>query len=716
MQLFYGNVEYRGGLLAGGGDDFSGMNFGNESLRRQSHYNPDQGAPRRWYMEDDYSGRRPRPETATGNPPTSFHERDDLWAQRGAALPSSNDRILHTSQPPRHHQSQQRLSERASYMADNWTHGEDLDYKYSRPMTTDGSNGIHYGGARTRAHELVEHVTSSALREQLSERDLDLLELKTRQFQETSEFRAALKQREMELIDREQALRKQNDKLQRDREQLQEIKHKHEKEKANFKSKISTYMREADKMRKIVSHTNQKMILMDKKHKEEIARKDNSLARFQRDLELYEARVQKAEAQVATASHTELHLRQTNTDIAAEIASLRSSERKLHEQVDRARLRETELEDALSNMREERERAEDRATRAIRAAEDASRHLSTEKLRAAALEDDVAKLREAVSSMNALRLKQKHDVVTSPKQIANFTADDAQSPLSPKSPGRQEYLEMLGEVKRCLAEVQESKRENTKLEERAAKAESELEELRKIHLKQGQSQGNNKNSPSLNGGHNAELDDVASSARLREELERQEKTLAQAEWDRVAAEQEVQALRTALSDVKKELDEAREGLRDADGLVTDLQDMLESEKGANSELQQQFEDTLFKLDEVEAKLAANQLDAAKHQAQEQGLTRTLMTDISQYLGAVRRLMALLNAFLEGEQPSMDVLLDDVDTLDAGIDFTKLSDQDRIEAVQGLKSKLAASRESVSQVRSRIADRYAETLGSDCNVQ
>ncbi|GBG27533.1 Reticulocyte-binding protein 2-like a [Hondaea fermentalgiana] len=513
-----------------------------------------------------------------------------------------------------------------------------------------------------------------------SHKRLDNLETKTRLTQEIKAKRDELKRREMELIDHEQALRRQHDLLQKEREENQERQRQLEGERKNLQTKTKHLTREMEAMRKTVSRGEKEKFRAEDKLRQQILEKNQKIGLLERDMDLVRGRLEIADAKVKTASHTEAALRQTNSSIVVELKTAQHEQSKLHKQLERAREREAELEASLSKTREERDRADDRAARATRAADDASRQLATEKLRTAALEDDLRKMQEhtLMSARSGESRKLRLEDQSARGDGEDVTLASTTAIANARGPGRQEYLEMLAEVKRCLEEVQASKQANQVLEQRARRAEAELAALRSGSGDEGGKDFRKE----MDGSSSLSLKEskalTKEAARLRSELEQREKTLTQAEWDRVAAEQEAEQVRSALQEAQSELESTLRQLKDVQQRAMESDEQLEVARDLEADLQQKLEEATFKLDEMEAQQEASREKAASHRADEERLLRDVIGEVTQYLGAAKRLTALLDAFLEGEQPTMDVLLDDVDgDTDAGARFAALSSSERI---------------------------------------
>ena len=91
-----------------------------------------------------------------------------------------------------------------------------------------------------------------SLREQLSEKELELLEMRSTAMQEASYLRSTLRKREMDILEREASVRQLKLKLQQEQGQLALEKTKHESRIHHLTSQVQTAVKEINRFREKV--------------------------------------------------------------------------------------------------------------------------------------------------------------------------------------------------------------------------------------------------------------------------------------------------------------------------------------------------------------------------------------------------------------------------------------------------------------------------------
>uniref|UniRef100_A0A7S2RYL1 Uncharacterized protein n=1 Tax=Mucochytrium quahogii TaxID=96639 RepID=A0A7S2RYL1_9STRA len=525
---------------------------------------------------------------------------------------------------------------------------------------------------------IVDSLTNSSLRQKLSERDLEFLELKSKMVRENSSLRNALKQREMDLVEREAAVRELSMRLHQEKAQLLAAKSAHNVLHDATSRKVGALDVQVQRVQKDLYKSNKKKAEMEAFFKKELCTKDSTILRYQRKVEYLESEVELLKDNLQNSAAREDQLRREKTIGENKLNELGSLCKLLESRVQNARQREQELEGCLEKLREERDRAEDSATKARSGMEKVTGLLNRERLQFASLQQEYTRDIE--------KLKEK-------------TAESA----PPSMMDRRALRVAMDEYK------QEWQHVNNELKKRLLEAEGKYDELRKRTV-----EAEERCKLLADGTHEEKALDAASSScsvdtkgelieKLQQKIALLEERCKQAEWARVDSEKAVM---------------------DIEGKVVELCDNLEKERGASKSLQEMLADKDEKYvesvqhgEKLEEKLEVLefQLEELRQEQQDDsnsGDLQTLSWSLEGYLSATSKLLSLLETYIDGEQPSMEMLLDDVDP-QALPSANRLGNAPPLEELIG---KVKKSTDEVSEMRSKLADVYAENLGSDCQVQ
>lgn len=126
----------------------------------------------------------------------------------------------------------------------NWfDNDEDEDGEFKGEMEN------HCGLENMKHQGNQSNFNSVSLRERLSEKELQLLELRSTALQETSYLRSTLRKREMDLLEREAAVRQLKLKLQQDHGNLQAQKTKHDNTVSSLTDQVKRAVHQVNKFR-----------------------------------------------------------------------------------------------------------------------------------------------------------------------------------------------------------------------------------------------------------------------------------------------------------------------------------------------------------------------------------------------------------------------------------------------------------------------------------
>jgi len=390
--------------------------------------------------------------------------------------------------------------------------------------------------------------------------------------------------------------------------------------------------------------------------------------------------------------------------ISASKRSLQQQEsriRRLEQEREQERARSEALADDLRALQVQKansdgtcQKLKEELQQKVNATESLRRSLSAEKVRSEEQEASLAKLREDQDRLEKdmyreKQLVQKKEQLLNRRNLEIVTLQEKITELN-SQPSGETLVRFREEMKLLDKAVKEYKK---KAAEARGKNEALLQENEMLKEEL------------LNGGGSTEI--------LDRKLVELEKGRERAEWGRADVEKEIRKVKDALKDRQSELDRAEVLVVQKEATIQEIHREKEILLESQRELEEKLEESVFKAQECEAELQAADEKFQAERQDERKATAGVLFQVCLHLEAVGQLLSFIEHLLDGEQPPMEVLLDEPDDQDTigkeCLAFTVGFLQERTEI-------LMESRADLSKIRSRLADHYAENLAENCNVQ
>jgi len=482
--------------------------------------------------------------------------------------------------------------------------------------------------------------SSSSLRHQVSESSMDMLELKSRMREKEEYLRNQLQKAEKDSLNFKVINRQLRLELQDERKKRSSVSSNENLRLTHLENRIMDIQNKCDIAVNAASESERKSTIEASKYRSEIASKNSKINQYQRQVEALENRVDRESDKVKGVEQTVSLLKQENSNLKSDMEEAHAQLRMHQGRAYRQREQEQEDQMEIAKLREERDRAVSSATEYKRSLERTFNQLNQEKLHSAAIQQEF------------------HNAT---KQIVQN--DD-----------KQRYKEQFQKLQQQMTQ-QLSSIESYKDELKATRSKYEALKEHVVHA------------PNYSG------------SELQSKYSELVQLTAKLEWEKVDVEKRFFEQKSLNENLVVQVNELEDQVSYLKMQLKESEECLEFVRLENEQMVLALSDIQIQLQAKETEFTEFKANCSKELQLELNL---LSQEIHLYVRVVNQLVQLMNACLNGEEPSIDMLLDDATT-------TAAIPMDILDSV-------VSSKAAVSSLRSVLADKYAENIASDCQVQ